>query len=222
MDEQWHRNYQNSDEFKKQAAETEFKGFLLLDARAARAVAIAEYPNAPPGHAMEWYADKLTDRYEKWYPPEKKVKATFDTWIYITISPDKLLRGSITDKNKLIKWVNDWFGIWHYKRWFVAIESGKNDEDPHYHIHALVNGLTRKLKKSGQYSPMMNSFNQVFPDKLITKHRFPKPKGKSYDVLFQTIQNEKLFELKVNYLDNELKGTHKNFAENFNVEGGDV
>lgn len=151
-----------------------------------------------------------------WVARKRKIPDdTYKYWTYMTIAPDKDDRGSIDikDLDKLEKWARSWFGDWHYDEYFYAIELGKHKDEPFLHIHAIVKGCKRKLKKNGHFKTLMDEWNSNFDAKCITSgSKIAKDlNGKSVDILWQNINSKELWQLKYNYLNNDLKGTHRNF-----------
>lgn len=144
-----------------------------------------------------------------------KKDKSFKNWIFFTVSPDKVKNGSLgmDDYESLKTWCDGWFQDYNYNEFFYAIESGKNEDEPHLHVHALVKGLHPKLKKNGHYKVLREQWNLRIP--LVSSGSLQEKAAtkKSYDILYQSINDKDLWIKKYNYLDNELKGTHKNFTE---------
>jgi len=151
----------------------------------------------------------------------KSFNNEFKNWIFFTISPDKIKHGSLTmdNYNDLKQWCDNWFQDYNYNQYFYAIESGKDINNPHLHIHALVKGLNNKLKKNGHYKVLINQWNMKIP--LITVGSFQEKiaTNKSYDILYQMINDKDLWVKKYNYLNNDLKGTHRNFINLAGTQG---
>ena len=163
----------------------------------------------------------LGDAWNQCWKEFNKSDDTYKNWIYFTISPDKLLRGSLKmcDLPILREWCDEWFSKYHYDHFEFAIESGKQgDGDEHLHVHGIVKGVKTNLKKNGHYKVLIEHWNENMPIKLKTIGRAMfkngvKIKKKSTDIEFQIINSKKLLEEKRGYLDNEKKGTHKNFTD---------
>lgn len=94
------------------------------------------------------------------------------------------------------------------------IESGKHEDDPHLHYHALGRIATKDLK--GRMAPKWNQLmgtNLKGKDKngrpfyLCKRHNESKP-GKEPMPPYDTWWKEK-----IDYLTNESKGTHENFCD---------
>lgn len=139
---------------------------------------------------------------------------TFSNWIYFTVSPDKIKQGSIgIDKLDVLKsWCDKWFQDYNYSEYFYAIESGKNKEEPHLHFHALVKGLNKSLKKRGHFSGLKKEWDLDVKLESVGSWAQKLHSKKSYDILWQPINSKELWGKKFDYLDNDLKGTHRNFV----------
>lgn len=153
---------------------------------------------------------------------KKKNDNLYKNWIFFTLSPDKLKYGSLNlnDYDSLKSWADLWFQNYNYNEYFYAIESGKDENEPHLHIHALVKGLNNNLKKNGHYKILKEQWNLRIPLNSVGSLMEKNTTKKSYDILYQCINDKTLWEQKYNYLNNELKGTHKNFTEFLGVPGG--
>lgn len=159
----------------------------------------------------------FTDKYwidQKKLREKPKPDQTYIGWTYITLSPDKKSVGSIghDELNKLNDWCEKWFQEYNYGEYYWALEHGSN-EQPHYHVHALVKDVKRRLKREGHFKMLKQQWNLSKPLKTVGSWEQKQKTKKSYDILYQTINSEKLWWLKYNYLSNELKGSHKNFKD---------
>lgn len=157
--------------------------------------------------------------YQRCWKEYNKKDNTFMNWIYFTISPDKQLRGSLkmSDLGNLKEFCKNWFNDYHYGEFYYAIESGKSELQPHLHIHGLVKGIKGSLAKRGHYKIMKEVWNETMPINIHTTGEAKFANGKklpkkSTDIEYQKINSEKLFNMKKNYLINDLKGSHKNFV----------
>lgn len=175
-----------------------------------------------------WYALALQEIYNKRFPPVKSIKVKFKPWSYFTLAPSKFGNlnsqtpgGLSTEKDKedLKWWAESWFVLQNYDKYVYALESGKGkDGVPFYHIHALTQGIKNRLRKQGHYSTLQESWNHTGMPKLITKGKYPA-KG-DFDIYYQDINCEDLLIMKMNYLNNDLKGSHKNFEESLGGAAG--
>lgn len=152
-----------------------------------------------------------------WFREPKVVDTTYKQWIYFTISPSKKRNGSLNldDMDDLQNWAKSWFGVWNYNEYFYVIEVGKSADDAHLHIHALVKGLKKKLKKNGHYVTLSKDWNACLRCKCNVVASYMEKQAKPWidaDILYQHINDKDLWILKYNYLDNDLKGTHRNFS----------
>lgn len=147
-----------------------------------------------------------------------KLDDPFKNWIFMTLSPSKIKHGSIpmSQMPTLKSWAESWFQEYNYKQFFWAIETGSNAEDPHLHLHALVKDPNIKLKKRGHYNLLKQEWNRVMDIKLETSASWMEKQVKKkldVDILYQHINDKNLWGLKYNYLNNDLKGTHRNFQD---------
>lgn len=131
---------------------------------------------------------------------KKENKILYSGFTFITLSPDHKKRNiEYSDEN--IQHLKDFCKAqftefnYSYAKWVV--ESGKNPEDPHLHIHAFVRIKNPKHHKRD----LLCLWCKFFP-KLI-------------DDDYHTIKcnTEDMFRDKQNYLLNERKGTHMNFED---------
>lgn len=159
----------------------------------------------------------FTDQY--WIDQAKlrekpKPDDTYRGWTFMTISPDKKSVGSIghDELDKLTDWCKKWFQEYNYGEYYWALEHGSN-EQPHYHVHALVKDVKKRLKRDGHYKTLMNQWKLSKPLTTCASWAQKQKSKKSYDILWQTINDEKLWWQKYNYLCDELKGTHRNFKD---------
>lgn len=166
-----------------------------------------------------WYALALQEIYNKRFPPIKSIKVKFKPWAFFTLAPSKLKRGVIKNKQDLIDFAELWFVEQNYDKYVYALESGKClNGEPFYHIHALTQGIKNRLRKQGHYSTLQVEWNKTSMPKLISKGKYPN-KG-DFDIYYQDINCEDLLIMKMNYLNNDLKGSHKNFEESLGGAAG--
>lgn len=153
---------------------------------------------------------------------KKVVKdTTYKGWTFLTIAPSKLRTGGLKmkDEKLLEQFCHRWFAKYNFSEYFWVIEYGKDEDDEFLHIHALFKGIVnKKFKKEGQYKFLVEEWNKLLPakiDKNYVKSWMEKKANPSIDadVLHQKINDKSLWEMKYNYLHNDLKGTHANFAE---------
>jgi hypothetical protein len=154
--------------------------------------------------------------------PKPKKDPEYREWIYFTIAPSKYRTGGLNmdDLVPLKNWCDLWFKDYNYKQFFYAIESGKDSKEPFLHVHALVKGLNKKLKKCGHYKVLKNEWNRDLRCKCEHIYSFMEKSANNKldaDILYQHINSKELWEKKYNYLNNDLKGTHRNFT---NLAGG--
>ena len=99
------------------------------------------------------------------------------------------------------------FDKYFYQMWYV-IESGKHQNRPNLHLHCLCD-----FKKGGSkffLRDLKHKWKQYFPeDKYTINYDIEGNKGiHRVDCNTLEIQNDK-----VDYMDNELKGSHENFTD---------
>lgn len=146
---------------------------------------------------------------------------TYIGWTFITIAPSKLRTGGLTmkDETSLEQFCKNWFAPYNFKEYFWVIEYGKDEDNAFLHVHALIKGIVnKKFKKDGQYKFLVEEWNKLLPakiDKNWIKSWMEKQANPSIDadVLHQKINDKTLWNQKYNYLHNDLKGTHANFAK---------
>lgn len=154
----------------------------------------------------------------KHYKPKVIKDSTYTGWTFLTIAPSKLRTGGLTmkDEPSLEQFCKNYFAPYNFKEYFWVIEYGKDVNDPFLHVHALVKGIVNKLfKKNGQYRYLKDEWNKLLPCKIDLVHSWLEKRSNKNidaDILHQKINDKSLWELKYNYLHNDLKGTHANFA----------
>lgn len=141
---------------------------------------------------------------------KKENKILYSGFTFITLSPDHNKR-KIEYCDESIQHLKDFCKAqftefnYSYAKWVV--ESGKNSEDPHLHVHAFVRIKNPKHHKRD----LLCLWSKFFP-KLI-------------DDDYHTVKcnTELMFKQKQEYMKNERKGTHMNFedlAESHSAHGG--
>lgn len=163
--------------------------------------------------------DKGPFRCKVCYPTKDKiVDTTYKGWTFITIAPSKLKTGGLKmkDEELLEQFCHRWFAKYNFSEYFWVIEYGKDAENPFLHVHALFKGIVnKKFKKEGQYKFLREEWNKLLPCKITNIKSWMEKKANPQidaDVLHQRINDKSLWELKYNYLHNDLKGTHQNFS----------
>lgn len=134
-------------------------------------------------------------------------------YLYLTLSPDKLLRNLIVSKsNKLAleKWCKNWFEYnpKYYGDYAWVIEGGSNND--HLHVHAVVELLSshkhaEKLKKS---------WARTFPNnQLITTLNLQNRGNKRGEYAYLQFDRPEILKDKLAYFENEKKGIHENLVD---------
>lgn len=139
------------------------------------------------------------------------------TWLWLTLSPDKLKRNidnTPENREKLYNWCEKWFKfqLKFYGNYKWIIESGsKND---HLHVHFLG-----ELKKSKNHADRLKkSWAKTFPsNKLLTTVNLVDS-TKRGEYAYAVIKKKNIMLDKLDYFDNEKKGEHSN-ALDLGLEG---
>jgi hypothetical protein len=138
---------------------------------------------------------------------DKKYKnIDYKGFTFITLSPDHNNRNiEYSEENflKLIQFCKSQFTEFNYSFYYWVIESGKNENDPHYHIHALV-----RIKNPRHHKRDLC---------CLWKKFFPPLIGDDYHI--RKCNTKEMYEDKLNYMINDRKGTHMNF-EDLSLRGG--
>lgn len=124
--------------------------------------------------------------------------------IWITLSPDHLknpLKYHSIKLDQLSNFCLKWFNEKRYSYYSWVIEVGKNKEDPHLHVHALV-----QLKHKSMAKNHARDLKTYWERKL--SHTL---KGKDY--YSQTVTGIYRDD-KLEYMTNSAKGSHENYIEN--------
>ena len=162
------------------------------------------------------YAGRYIDKYKK-RPEEvqaplelikkiKKLKGDFNKKYYwYTIVPQERLPYNAEYLRKINDFCVDLFEKsakkWFNEVWWV-IESGKHENNPNLHVHALV-----EFKSSKHFRrDMLRKWNKYIPEGQynITWERA---------IDMKSIDKEEYFKDKLDYMTNDLKGTHENFTD---------
>jgi hypothetical protein len=133
------------------------------------------------------------------------------TWIFITISPDKLHRNMLPTKENceaVDKWCKSWF---HYNPkfygdYFYVLEGGSNNN--HLHVHVLVESINSH--KAAE--KLKSSWKKSFPNhSLINSLSLNKnPGGKGGEYCSFHFNDPDILKDKIDYLHNDRKGDHMN------------
>jgi len=152
------------------------------------------------------YIEKLDKKYHN---------EGYKGYTFITIAPDKFSNRNIeyTEENfiQMIKFCKAQFSEYTYDYYYWVIESGKDENAPHLHIHALI-----KLKK-GKSKHHKRNLECLW--KKFFKHGFYTEKNGSRDYDSHNLNTKECYDKKVNYMINDRKGTHMNF-EDLSNRGG--
>ena len=124
--------------------------------------------------------------------------------IWITISPDHLknpLKYSPLNVDRVSEFCLKWFSDKRYSFYSYVIEAGENRDDPHLHVHALVQLKHKSMAKN--HARELKTFWK--------KKTFNTLKGKDYHSKnVSGIYRED----KLDYMNNHAKGSHENFIDN--------
>lgn len=130
------------------------------------------------------------------------------TYIFLTLSPDKYLRNmDNTPENKkaLYDWCHRWFHhnpkYYNGVKWIIECGSDAS----HLHVHAICD-----MKSSHKHAEYLKKhWNKTFPkNNLIISN---KKKGNEYDS--HTFTDPIILKDKLEYFENDLKGTHSNLID---------
>lgn len=159
--------------------------------------------------------------YEYWQKKDKKNKKK--GYLYLTLSPDKILRNMDNTpemKKALYDWCNNWFAYnpKYYMDYIWCIECGSHGD--HLHVHAVV-----ELINSHKHAEnLKKSWNKHFPkNQLLTsvnlEHRYKcelcknnKCKNNKHrgEYAYYRFDDLEILNDKIMYFENEKKGTHEN------------
>lgn len=153
---------------------------------------------------------KLEKELKKWKEPKKS------SWLWLTLSPDKLLRNMDNTPEMLEQigtWCSNWFDHYlGYGNFSWVVENGSNGD--HLHVHAVLEMLNshkhaEKLKKS---------WNKHFPKhQLLTSvdqsTKAYKNGSKRGEYCYLRFDDPEILQDKLDYLENEKKGSHENLCD---------
>ena len=121
--------------------------------------------------------------------------------IWLTISPDHLknpLKYNSKNMDRVSEFCTKWFTDKRYGFYHYVIEAGENKDDPHLHVHALVQIKHKSMAK--------NHARDL--KKYWSKKTYNTLKGKDY---YSTNVSGIYRQDKLDYMDNHAKGSHENF-----------
>lgn len=150
---------------------------------------------------------------------ERKTKKMFNTkknYLWLTLSPDKLLR-NIDNTPEMLKqlsiWCENWFGHYlGYGEYSYVVENGSNGD--HLHIHAVV-----EIKNSHKHAERLKkSWNRHFPkSQLLTSvdasSQAYKNGTKRGEYCYMRFDDPVILKDKLTYMINEKKGCHENLCD---------
>jgi len=153
---------------------------------------------------------KLEKELKKWKQPKKT------SWLWLTLSPDKLLRNMDNTPEmlkSLHRWCNNWFENYlGYDNYAWVVENGTMGD--HLHVHAVLEMLNshkhaEKLKKS---------WNKHFPNHQLLTSVDSSTKGfkngsKRGEYCYLRFDDPEILKDKLTYLINEKKGSHENLTD---------
>ena len=145
----------------------------------------------------------------------KKVKLTREKYLFLTLSPDKISRNLLpTEAN--CRAVNEWTLRWlnnnvkfygkdpEYK---YILEGGSNND--HLHVHIVV-----KLYSSHKHAEKLKAnWAKYFPNNQLLTSLFKNrknPANKRGEYCSFSFDDPEVLQDKLDYLENELKGSHEN------------
>ena len=101
----------------------------------------------------------------------------------------------------LTDWCKKWFNDKRYSFYQYVIECGKNEEDPHLHIHCLIR-LKHKKQGKNHSRDLKKFWAKYFPNSQLV--------GKDY---YSTNVSGQYFYDKQQYFIDSEKGDHENFRD---------
>lgn len=125
-----------------------------------------------------------------------------DMAVWITISPDHLknpIKFSKFNLKRVSEFCEKWFCKQRYSYYSYVIEVGKNEDDPHIHIHALVQFANKSMAKN-HARDLKNYWSAKMCHTLKGKDYLSKNVSGIY-------RNDKL-----QYMKNCAKGSHENYC----------
>lgn len=143
-----------------------------------------------------------------------KEKYKKKSYLYLTLSPDKLLRNIECSKENLAeldRWAHNWFKFnkKHYgPDWCYVVEVGSNGD--HAHIHALV-----EIINSHKHAEQLKaSWKKTFPNnQLLTSKNLGIKNNSRGEYCYLRIDRQDILEDKLNYFINDYKATHVNLFD---------
>lgn len=123
---------------------------------------------------------------------------------YITLSPDHILRKipyNEENLNLLSDWCKKWFNDKRYSFYQYVVECGKDEENPHLHVHCLVR-LKHKKQGKNHSRDLKKFWAKYFPNSQLI--------GKDY--YSKNVSGQYFFDKQQYFIDSE-KGDHENFRD---------
>lgn len=153
---------------------------------------------------------KLYKEMKKFNAPKKR------SYLWLTLSPDKLLRNMDNTPEmleQLSKWCENWFGHYiGYGDYSYVVENGSQGD--HLHVHAVL-----ELINSHKHAEKLKrSWNKHFPKHQLLTSVDATSKGfkngtKRGEYCYATFTDEVILQDKLDYLENEKKGSHENLSD---------
>lgn len=162
----------------------------------------------------------------KWHRPTQewltkddiKSLSVSKSYLYLTLSPDKLLRNMDNTpemRNALHQWCKNWFEYnpKYYGNYAWCIECGSHGD--HLHVHAVV----ELLNSHKHAEKLKNSWNKTFPkNQLLTTLNLSSKGNKRGEYAYLRFDDPIILQDKLDYFENEKKGSHENL-EDLNLRG---
>lgn len=155
---------------------------------------------------------------KKYYYKQRKLylkeKYNSCSYLYLTLSPDKILRNlDVNDANidNLKKWADNWFehNPKYYGDYKWVIEGGSNND--HLHLHAVC-----EMKSSHKHAERLKaSWKKYFPNNqlLTTLNLQNKQNGKRGEYAYLSFDKAEILKDKLDYFENEKKNLHENLVD---------
>ena len=153
------------------------------------------------GLARKMYKKYLKEKYDK------------KSYLYLTLSPDKILRNlDVTDHN--IQALKDWAEKWFeynpkfYGDYAWVIEGGSQND--HLHLHAVC-----EMKSSHKHAERLkNSWKRAFPNnQLLTTLNLQAKGNKRGEYAYLSFDDNQILKDKLDYFSNENKNLHENLVD---------
>ena len=128
--------------------------------------------------------------------------------IWLTISPDHLknpLKFTYRNLDKVAEFCLKWFTDKRYSFYHYVIEAGENKDDPHLHVHALV-----QLKHKSMAKNHARDLKKYWLTKVCNGRDELGLKGKDY---YSQNVNGLYKADKEEYMSQHTKGSHENYIE---------